>query len=340
MKKDQYTIVLIVVIIGIVVLGYYGLKQFGLLAISETERAQLLSPTNMLKNPEMEVFCVRDDAQNKWFTDDGTNTVCTWSHFTAWDVDSPLGIRKFPYDWTYSYGSGLYQYSGTEPAYVGSKMILLEKTTTRDWYGFGIDNIPVTAGKAYEAYMYVNRLSKSGDSRDCGFRIDFKNSAGQDLTNTENNFPGSLDVGANGWARAYTLNVAPVGASTAGIYMWCPQFGIYQYLIDGQYFGETEICSPGTTRACGDFDVGACRKGTQTCNSDGIWGVCNGNVDPIQEVCGNGRDDNCNGILDDDETLCEGTIIVPPETPDYTPYFIVAIASLVLIIGVMLIKKK
>ncbi|MEM6531573.1 MAG: putative metal-binding motif-containing protein [Myxococcota bacterium] len=55
-------------------------------------------------------------------------------------------------------------------------------------------------------------------------------------------------------------------------------------------------CVSGETRACGS-DVGACEQGTQTCVM-GIWGSCDGAVDPILESC-NDIDDNCDGVTDD-----------------------------------------
>ncbi|TNE52133.1 MAG: hypothetical protein EP343_01680 [Deltaproteobacteria bacterium] len=45
-------------------------------------------------------------------------------------------------------------------------------------------------------------------------------------------------------------------------------------------------------------EKGACRGGFQICKA-GAWGACEGEVLPKQEVCDNGRDDDCNGIADD-----------------------------------------
>src|SRR5512139_3518422 len=46
-----------------------------------------------------------------------------------------------------------------------------------------------------------------------------------------------------------------------------------------------------------------CRAGTQTCvaASDGTpgWGPCGGEVLPGAEVCGDGDDDDCDGVIDD-----------------------------------------
>lgn len=63
-------------------------------------------------------------------------------------------------------------------------------------------------------------------------------------------------------------------------------------------------CLPTTTRSCytgtsGTADVGVCRSGTSTCDATGAWGSCVGEVLPTLEICGNARDEDCNGINDD-----------------------------------------
>lgn len=63
-------------------------------------------------------------------------------------------------------------------------------------------------------------------------------------------------------------------------------------------------CSVGASQSCYDgppatAGVGACRKGTQTCQDGGSWSSCAGEVLPAKETCGNDVDDDCNGIIDD-----------------------------------------
>lgn len=77
-------------------------------------------------------------------------------------------------------------------------------------------------------------------------------------------------------------------------------------------------CDPGETASCYDgFDqtngVGECKSGTRTCSETGQWGDCEGQVLPIGEICGNGLDENCSGVADEDEdadgdgfTTCQG----------------------------------
>ncbi|MFH2009400.1 MAG: MopE-related protein [bacterium] len=56
-------------------------------------------------------------------------------------------------------------------------------------------------------------------------------------------------------------------------------------------------CASGDTRSCGSSDVGACELGVQTCVND-LWGLCVGAVEPSDEVCGDGVDNDCDGETD------------------------------------------
>ncbi len=63
-------------------------------------------------------------------------------------------------------------------------------------------------------------------------------------------------------------------------------------------------CRPGTNRACydgtdGTQGVGPCKGGSQTCDANGSWGACQGQIVPKGETCGNSVDDNCNGMVDE-----------------------------------------
>jgi len=55
-------------------------------------------------------------------------------------------------------------------------------------------------------------------------------------------------------------------------------------------------CTNGERQSCG-IDLGICSSGEQTC-VQGKWGVCGGEVGPLQETC-NGKDDDCNGAVDE-----------------------------------------
>lgn len=62
-------------------------------------------------------------------------------------------------------------------------------------------------------------------------------------------------------------------------------------------------CLPGQTQSCysgpqGTAGMGECQAGVETCQNDGTWGPCDGEVLPTTESC-NGLDDDCNGTVDD-----------------------------------------
>ncbi|MBO7126011.1 hypothetical protein J6W78_00520 [bacterium] len=80
---------------------------------------------------------------------------------------------------------------------------------------------------------------------------------------------------------------------------------------------ENGICTPGETQKCeyqgaeGTEDVGPCKAAVRTCKEDGTWGKCEGAVEPIlentNELCSNGIDDDCDGIIDNGiDNICKG----------------------------------
>ncbi|MBI2667310.1 putative metal-binding motif-containing protein [Candidatus Woesearchaeota archaeon] len=66
---------------------------------------------------------------------------------------------------------------------------------------------------------------------------------------------------------------------------------------------KIETCNPGDIRKCGT-DIGICEQGTETCKEEGIWGLCSGGIKESQEECGDNKDNNCNGAVDEN---CECT---------------------------------
>ena len=85
--------------------------------------------------------------------------------------------------------------------------------------------------------------------------------------------------------------------------------------IDGATAGKTcqtecKECNSGDRQPCYDeelkdtLDKGICKVGTQICLEDGTWADCQQAVYPAQEVC-NGKDDDCDGKVDDGVTPCE-----------------------------------
>ena len=78
-------------------------------------------------------------------------------------------------------------------------------------------------------------------------------------------------------------------------------------------------CTPGDTQECytgaaGTKGVGTCTAGVSTCQPDGAnWGPCVGEITPIFDTCADGKDNDCNGTVDDAKdldgdgwTACEG----------------------------------
>ena len=72
--------------------------------------------------------------------------------------------------------------------------------------------------------------------------------------------------------------------------------------------GSEEKCTPGEVQKCGypgdpkTENVGPCKAGTKTCNENGKWGYCEGEILPVAEtgdLCSDGVDNDCNGIVDD-----------------------------------------
>ena len=58
------------------------------------------------------------------------------------------------------------------------------------------------------------------------------------------------------------------------------------------------VCTPNQIRSCGVSSVGQCTLGTETCQSNGQWGSCQGAILPQTETCDN-LDNNCNGLTDE-----------------------------------------
>lgn len=55
--------------------------------------------------------------------------------------------------------------------------------------------------------------------------------------------------------------------------------------------GQTDVCYSGPG---GTVGVGICQPGTHSCQSDGTWGMCNGEITPAVEDCTVPEDEDCN----------------------------------------------
>src|SRR6185295_17890427 len=60
------------------------------------------------------------------------------------------------------------------------------------------------------------------------------------------------------------------------------------------------VCAAGAVEACNTGLLGACAAGTHQCNATGMgWSDCVADAEPIAEVCGDGIDNDCDGVVDD-----------------------------------------
>ena len=68
-------------------------------------------------------------------------------------------------------------------------------------------------------------------------------------------------------------------------------------------FVTAQICTNNDQRPCGASDIGECRLGTQICEN-GQWSICYGGKEPTPEVCGDNKDNDCDGETDE-QCECE-----------------------------------
>jgi len=312
-------------------------------AISDEDYAQLMSDSNLLlENADMEDFCqVKSfDPRKSTAVVSGVTEDCSMS-LSYYDNGELLEVGTYthPYDWDLSYGCCMHRY--TDDSFIGQNSLLIKKNTHDDWYGFGYDvrggTPQAEPGKVYEAWVFSKKLLHTGDSRDCSFGLRFFDTNGNDLESIDKQSDTLGKVEGN-WSKSYSVGTAPSGTKYVGFQIWCPSGGNYEYLIDGQYIGETIFCDAGDTRQCGKYDVGACEFGTQTCTAEGTWGDCVGAKDPVKEVCGDNIDNDCDGKIDED---CD-----EQQTPsndksfDYMTYLPYAIAVILISAGGWFIFKK
>ncbi|MCB9643745.1 MAG: hypothetical protein H6728_11790 [Myxococcales bacterium] len=64
----------------------------------------------------------------------------------------------------------------------------------------------------------------------------------------------------------------------------------------------TQSCYSGPAGTAGK---GSCKNGTQTCSA-GQWSACTGEVTPNLDICGNGKDEDCDGQIDKNGVGCCG----------------------------------
>lgn len=62
-------------------------------------------------------------------------------------------------------------------------------------------------------------------------------------------------------------------------------------------WGDMMPCVSGEYRPCG-INIGECKRGVRVCE-DGYWTDCQNHIGPVEEICANDKDDDCNGVMDD-----------------------------------------
>lgn len=105
-------------------------------------------------------------------------------------------------------------------------------------------------------------------------------------------------------AGTYTVGVS-VGSSNSG-----PSNTVNDDIDVNVSYASESPCKPGLITTCYNGDsstigIGECKTGTITCSNNGEWGSCEGEVTPVDEICGDGLDNDCDGQLGNG---CEGQL--------------------------------
>jgi hypothetical protein len=108
-------------------------------------------------------------------------------------------------------------------------------------------------------------------------------------------FGGTANDGFEAW------RVTPPAAGLAVVQVCIPYGSLGTTVCDQSQPFTLQPCAPSESRACYDgppdtVAIGACVTGTQTCGSNGIFDNCKGQVLPQSEICGDGIDQDCNGL--------------------------------------------
>ncbi len=74
-------------------------------------------------------------------------------------------------------------------------------------------------------------------------------------------------------------------------------FAAIVFSVSAQNIKDVMPCASGEKRVCGS-NIGECTAGERTCVG-GQWGPCVGGTPPKNEICDNGKDDDCDGVADE-----------------------------------------
>jgi len=78
-------------------------------------------------------------------------------------------------------------------------------------------------------------------------------------------------------------------------------------LIDSNDPDCSSACVSGQTRSCG-VNIGKCSAGTEACVSGRWSGTCTGSVSPTTETCNDKEDNDCDGLIDCNDSSCSGNV--------------------------------
>lgn len=82
-------------------------------------------------------------------------------------------------------------------------------------------------------------------------------------------------------------------------------------------------CEAESQQPCFTSLLGICAEGIQTCDTEGNWGECIQSNLPINEICDNQLDDDCNGLTDCNDSFCalseSCNPLIPPVIPPELP---------------------
>lgn len=125
--------------------------------------------------------------------------------------------------------------------------------------------------------------------------------------------PGKSFVAKTDDQGNYTLYYVPVGSHTVmlDVFGGSPVIIGTCTVVDQQTCTRNLnlTCSPSTIQTC-PLQQGVCSGKVQTCASDGMsWSICNYGTDySSSEICGDSKDNNCNGTVDEG---CLSQVCVP-----------------------------
>ncbi|MFN7130918.1 MAG: MopE-related protein, partial [Myxococcales bacterium] len=227
-----------------------------------------------------------------------TDTTGAWDVFTVKPTVNGSGTTVYLAGHDYSTIGNPYQLSG-------SRMVL--NTLFNLGAGCVTTNADCQTGKLGECGK--GKMQCVNGAPTC---VQVNQPAAETCDNKDNDCNGLVDDGLaqacyTGPSATRNVGACRAGTSTctAGVWSSC----------QGQVLPTAELCNGidddcegridngVAPRACyggpvGTSGLGECKSGTQACQS-GTWGTCSGEVRPVAEVCSDGKDNNCDGAVDE-----------------------------------------